>query len=41
MQKQYNVLGYRSDLYFYDYKLKIKVDENGHSNRNVDYKTKR
>ena len=41
MQKQYNVLGYRIDLYFYDYKLEIKVDENGHSNRNVDYKIKR
>ena len=41
MQKQYNVLGYRINLYFYDYKLEIKVDENGHSNRNVDYKIKR
>ena len=38
--KQYNVLGYRIDLYFHDYKLAI-IDENGHSDRNIDYKIKR
>ena len=29
MQTQYNVLGYRIDLYFHDYKLAIEIDENG------------
>ena len=41
MQTQYNVLGYRIDLYFHDYKLAIETDENGHSNRNIDYEIKR
>ena len=41
MQTQYNVLGYRIDLYFHDYKLTIKIDENRHSDRNIDYKIKR
>ena len=27
MQTQYSVLGYRTDLYFHDYKLAIEVDE--------------
>ena len=40
MQIQYNVFGYRIDLYFHDYKLAIKIDENGHSNRNTDYEIK-
>ena len=34
MQTKYNVLSYRIDLYFHDYKLAIDIDEN-------DYKTKR
>ena len=25
-------------MYFHDYKLKIEIHENGHSNRNIDYK---
>ena len=41
MQTQYYVLGYGIDLYFYDYKLwrKMiqKIDENGHSDRRIDY----
>ena len=40
MQTQYNVLGYKIDLYFHDYKLAIEIDENGHSERNIDYKIK-
>ena len=28
MQTQYNVLSYRIDLYFYDYKLAIEIDKN-------------
>ena len=41
MQTQYNVLSYRIELYFHDYKLTIEVDENGHSDRNIDYELKR
>ena len=36
MQTQYKVLSYRIDLYFHDYKLAIEIDENGHSDRNID-----
>ena len=35
------MLGYRIDLYFNGYKLAIEIDENGHSNRNIDYEIKR
>ena len=41
IQTQYNVLGYRIDLYFYEYNLEIEIDENGHSDRNIDYEIKR
>ena len=41
MQVQYNVLSDRIDLYFHDYKLAIEIDENGHSDRNIDYEIKR
>ena len=41
MQTQYNVLGYRIDLYFHDYKLVKEVDEKGHKDRNVDNEIKR
>ena len=41
MQTQYNVLSYTIDLYCHDYKLAIEIDENGHSNRNIDYKIKK
>ena len=37
MQTQYTVIGYRIDLYFYDYKLAIKVAELGHNDKNIDY----
>ena len=36
METQYNVLSYRTDLHFHDYKLAIEIDENGHSDRNID-----
>ena len=38
---QYTVLGYRIDLYFYEYKLAIEIDELGHNDKNTDYETKR
>ena len=37
MQAQCDVLGYRNDLYFYDYKLAMEIYEYEHSNRNIDY----
>ena len=40
MQTQYNFLSYRGDLYFHDYKHAIEIDENGHSNRNIEYEIK-
>ena len=36
MQTQYKVLGYRIDLYFHECKLAIEIDENEHSDRNID-----
>ena len=41
MQTQHNVLGYRIDLYFHDYKVAIEIDKNGNSDRNIDYEIKR
>ena len=29
------------DLYFHEYKLAIEIGKNGHSDRNIDYETKR
>ena len=40
MQTQYSVLGYEINLYFSDYKLAIKINENVHSNRNIECKIK-
>ena len=37
VQTQYNVLGYRSYLYFHDYSVAIEIDENGHSDRSIVY----
>ena len=41
MQTQYNVLGYRIDLYFHEYNLATEVDELGHNDRNIDYEIQR
>ena len=41
IQTQYSVLGYKIDLYFYEYKLAIEVDELGHSDRNINDKIER
>ena len=40
-QTQYNVLSYRIELYFDNYKLAIEINENGHSDRNIDLEIKR
>ena len=41
LQTQYIILSYRIELYSHDYKLAIEIDENRHSDRNIDYKRKR
>ena len=35
-----NMQTYRIDVYFHYHKLATAIDENGHSNRNIDYETK-
>ena len=37
MQTRYSVLGYKHDLYFYDHKLAIEVDEKGRKHREIDH----
>ena len=37
---QYTALGYRIDLYVYEQKLAIQIDELGHNDRNTDYEIK-
>ena len=41
MQTQYRVLGYRIDLYFYEQKLPVEVDELGHTSRNINNEIER
>ena len=41
MQTQYKVLSCKIDLYFDDNKLAIEIDNNGHSDRNIDYEIER
>ena len=41
METQYNALGHKIDLYFYYYKLAIKIGKNGHSDRYIYYEIKR
>ena len=40
MQTQYNVLSYRIDLYFHDYKLAIEIAKKEHNDKDVDYEIK-
>ena len=41
MQTQYNVLGYKIDFYFHEYKLAIEVDKWLHNDRNIGYEIQR
>ena len=41
MQTQCSVFGYKMDLYLYDHKLAIEVDEKGCRDRNIDHEIKR
>ena len=38
---QHSVLGYRIDEYCLKYKLAIEFDEQGHSDRDIDYETRK
>ena len=40
MQTQQSLPSYRIELYFHDYKVAIEIDENGHSDRKIEYKIK-
>ena len=41
MQGQNNIVNKRIDVFFHDYKFAIKIDENGESDTNIDYKIER
>ena len=41
MQTQYNVFGYKIDLYIHKYKLAIEVNELGHADRNFSNEIER
>ena len=41
MPTQYSVLCYRIDLYFYDYRLAVEIDEKGHKDRIIDHEIQR
>ena len=41
IQTQYSVLGDMIDLCFHSHKLAIELDENDHSDGNIDYEIKR
>ena len=41
MQTQHDVLGYKTDLYFLDYKITIEDDEFNHIDRDPEYEAKR
>ena len=38
---QYNVLGYRVDVYLPEHKLGIEIDEQGHNDGSIDYDIER
>ena len=40
MQTQCDVLGYRIDFCFHDYKTSKEIDKNGHDDRNIHYEIK-
>ena len=41
MQTEYHFLGYRTDLYFPDYRLAIEINEFCHWDRNIEYEKER
>ena len=41
METEYNILNYKIDLYFCDYKLAVEIDENGHRDRNSNHRKQR
>ena len=36
IRTHYKVLGYETDLYFHDYKLKVEIDEKNHEDRDIN-----
>ena len=38
---QHSVFSYKIDFYFFEHKLAIEIDENGHKDRNIDYEIRR
>ena len=41
IQTHYRVLGYEIDIYFYDYKLAVEIDEKGHQDRDISREIER
>ena len=41
MKRQFNIDGYRIDLYFLEHKLAIECDEFDHADRDIEYEVKR
>ena len=41
METQYNVLNYKINLYFHEYKLAVEIDENNDQGRNENYEKQR
>ena len=41
MQTEYKVLAYRTDICFHNCKISIEIDENGYSDRNIEYEIKK
>ena len=41
IQTHYRVLGYEIDLYFYDYKLAVEIDEKDHQDRDISREIER
>ena len=41
MQTQYDVLGYKIDLYFYDYRLGVEIYDKGRKDRNINHEIER
>ena len=37
MRTQYNLLGYKIDLYLHDYRLAQQIDEKVHKDRNINH----
>ena len=41
METQHSLLNYKIELYFHEYKLAVKIDENNHQGKNENYEKQR